>query len=143
MRDHIENLQRRLNRVASAYKKNYSREEINQQAGYDVAEAVSVTSYERMDGEMVIDIYYYSQNARRVMNIVNTLEKEYSFTSKVRSTKEQVTGTKVALQLSFGKIQRNPALGHPSGEVRACLRQLSPMLKREFGEDLTFIHPSL
>ena len=70
MKTHIENLQRRLNRVASAYS-----QEINEQAGYDVADAVSVTSYERMDGEMVIDIYYYTQNARRVMNIVNTLEK--------------------------------------------------------------------
>jgi len=59
LKNHIENLQRRLNRVASAY----SREEINQQAGYDVADAVSVTSYERMDGEMVIDVYYYTQNA--------------------------------------------------------------------------------
>ena len=136
MKTHIENLQRRLNRVASAY----SRQEINEQAGYDVADAVSVTSYERMDGEMVIDIYYYTQNARRVMNIVNTLEKEYYFTSKVRATNEQVVGTKVALQLSFGKIQRNPALKHPSGELRSCLRQLSSRLKREFGEDLTFIH---
>jgi hypothetical protein len=140
MRDPIENLQRRLNRVASAHKKNYSREEINQQAGYDVADAVSVTSYERMDGEMVIDVYYYTQNARRVMNIVNTLENEYAFTSKVRATNDQVVGTKVALQLSFGKVQRNPALKHPSGEVRSCLRQLNIRLKREFGEDLTFIH---
>jgi len=136
LKNHIENLQRRLNRVASAY----SREEINQQAGYDVADAVSVTSYERMDGEMVIDVYYYTQNARRVMNIVNTLENEYAFTSKVRATNDQVVGTKVALQLSFGKVQRNPALKHPSGEVRSCLRQLNIRLKREFGEDLTFIH---
>ena len=135
MKNHIENLQRRLNRVASAY----SREEINQQAGYDVADAVSVTSYERMDGEMVIDVYYYTQNARRVMNIVNTLENEYAFTSKVRGTNVQVVGTKVSLQLSFGKIQRNHALKHPSGEVRSCLRHLSIKLKREFGEDLTFI----
>lgn len=139
MRDHIENLRRRLNRVASAHKKNYSREEINQQAGYDVANAVSVTSYERTDGEMVIDVYYYSQNASRVMNIVNTLENEYYFTHKVRATNKQVVGTKVALQLSFGKVQRNPALKHPSGEVRSCLRQLSIRLKREFGRDLVFI----
>lgn len=138
MKNHIENLQRRLNRVASAY----TRQEINEQAGYDVADSVSVTSYERTDGEMVIDVYYYTQNARRVMNIVNTLENEYYFTSKVRNTNDQVVGTKVALQLSFGNIRRNPALKHPSGEVRSCLRQLSAMLKREFGEN-AFIHPSL
>lgn len=133
----IRNLQMRLASVRDAL----DADTINEQAGYNVADAVSVTSYERADGEMVIDVYYYSQNARRVMNIINTLENEYYFTSKVRSTTKQVVGTKVALQLSFGNIKRNPALKHPSGELRSCLRQLNAMLKREFKN--VFIHPSL
>lgn len=131
----IRNLQMRLASVRDAL----DAKTINEQAGYDVADSVSVTSYERADGEMVIDVYYYTQNARRVMNIVNTLNKEYYFTSKVRSTNDQVVGTKVALQLCFGNIRRNPALKMRNGELQSCLRQLSAMLKREFGET-AFIH---
>ena len=138
IKEKVHTLQTRL----ASVKSKLDAKTINEQAGYDVASAVSVTSYERMDGEMVIDVYYYSQNKNRVAKIISSLANGYHFTSKVRATNKQAVGTKVALQLSFGNIRRNPALNHPSGELRSCLRQLSLMLKREFGEDLTFIHSS-
>lgn len=133
----MSNLTRKLNelnrRIASLEMSQDELDVINKgvkNVPYVIEDSVSVQAYKTMDGDIVVDVYYYDKHKRTMDRIIEGLENISFFSDRIRNTHRDPVGTKIAHQLNFGKAKRVSAAG-----FRMDLEDLMAELRKTFGNE--------